>query len=206
MKSTTVFLVRHGETEENVACIVQGQQPGTLSAQGWQQIEKLGERLRTTRFDCLYSSDLERAHQTAKAIAKHHSVPLHLREDLRERHFGVFEGRPWGEFDRARDESAKPWHEFRPPQGEAIVDLMQRAVTGMKTIIRGHADQTILVCAHGGYNRALLAYLLKKDPSEFSWIHIKNTSVNIMRLGIDGAGTLELQDMELLNCTAHLDT
>lgn len=58
---TTLYLVRHGETVENVQKVMQGQTPGTLSALGEQQAAHLCEQFRSEAIDLFFSSDLQRA-------------------------------------------------------------------------------------------------------------------------------------------------
>ncbi len=68
-----LILVRHGQTHENVAKIIQGQSQGRLTAQGREQAQKVGLRLKDEKISIAYVSDLERAKQTAKEILKYHS-------------------------------------------------------------------------------------------------------------------------------------
>ena len=81
-----LILTRHGETEENVAGISQGQLlPGKLTDKGIEQAKKLASRLKDEKVDAIYSSDLARSADTAKIIAKYHSkVKFHLAKELRE--------------------------------------------------------------------------------------------------------------------------
>ena len=58
--STTLYLVRHGQTEENAANILQGHLPGHLNEEGREQAARLRDRLKDIQFDALYSSDLKR--------------------------------------------------------------------------------------------------------------------------------------------------
>ncbi|MEJ2267962.1 MAG: histidine phosphatase family protein [Nanoarchaeota archaeon] len=81
-----LIIVRHGETEENLKKIWQGHLQGKLTKKGIEQAKKLANRLKDEKLDVIFSSDLDRASDTAKEIAKFHSeVPIYLVEDLRER-------------------------------------------------------------------------------------------------------------------------
>ncbi len=78
-----LIITRHGETEENRTGIVQGHLPGQLSESGIEQAQKLALRLKGEKIDVIYSSDLDRASDTAKEIAKDHpSVPIRFVRDL----------------------------------------------------------------------------------------------------------------------------
>ena len=70
----TLYLARHGQTEQNLAHIFQGQMPGNLTALGRQQAAELGERLREIPFDSLLSSDLARAYD----MENPNSEPQHI--------------------------------------------------------------------------------------------------------------------------------
>src|SRR5690606_30559966 len=94
-----LIITRHGETEENVAGILQGHLPGKLSARGIEQAKKLALRLQNDKIDFIYSSDLDRAADTAKEIAQYHpNAKIEFVENLRERNLGEFQGRKRSEF------------------------------------------------------------------------------------------------------------
>src|SRR3989344_1609773 len=88
-----LILVRHGETEENKADIIQGHWEGKLNAVGLHQAIKISLRLKGESIDAIYSSDLKRAFKTAQEIAKFHpQIPLTITPELRERYCGKLEG------------------------------------------------------------------------------------------------------------------
>ena len=82
---TELLLVRHGETEDNVRQIMQGQTHGRLTAHGRQQAEALAQQLSSKKIDVLVSSDLQRAIDTAVIIGAPHHLPLVTTPLLRER-------------------------------------------------------------------------------------------------------------------------
>ena len=92
MRRTQLIVVRHGETEWNIAGIRQGHLDSRLTARGMAQAKALAQRLARERFTALYSSDLGRAVQTAMSVADltGHEVVTDAR--LRERHLGIFQG------------------------------------------------------------------------------------------------------------------
>jgi len=80
-----LILTRHGETIENQKGIMQGHLPGHLSKQGVEQAKKLALRLKHNEIDAIYSSDLKRAADTAKEIARYHKkIPINFVQELRE--------------------------------------------------------------------------------------------------------------------------
>lgn len=88
-----VYIVRHGETQENRDKIIQGQKDTELNANGEEQALVVGEALKDARIGIAFSSDLGRAVKTAEAILAHHpGITLHERVELRERGMGELEG------------------------------------------------------------------------------------------------------------------
>lgn len=89
-----LIITRHGETEENKQSIIQGHNPGKLSPEGIEQAKKVALRLKDETIDYIYSSDLARAADTAKEIAKFHTeTPIKFTEELREIYLGSFQGK-----------------------------------------------------------------------------------------------------------------
>ena len=90
---TTLYLVRHGETYDNVAHIMQGQRQGELTELGISQIEELATSLSDVHFDAIVSSDLKRASDSAQILAHRFDLPIQETLLLRERAWGDFTGR-----------------------------------------------------------------------------------------------------------------
>ena len=89
----TLFLARHGETEDNAAHILQGQLPGKLSHQGIEQAKDLALELKDTTFEYIISSDLARCVHTADIINEGRDIPHIQTPLLRERDWGSFTGK-----------------------------------------------------------------------------------------------------------------
>ncbi len=154
-----IILVRHGETEENVAGIIQGHLPGRLTERGRQQVERLGRRLAGERIDAAYSSDLARARETAAVIARHHpGLRVTHTEELRERFLGRYQGMKRGNVD---------WLDF---DGAADVEtheqMVERARRLLARLQRAHEDETVLLSGHGGINYAILAAVTGRSFAE----------------------------------------
>jgi probable phosphoglycerate mutase len=89
---TTLFLVRHGETEDNVNQIMQGQTQGRLTERGVEQARELAERMRHEQIDAFFASDLQRSIDTCRIIAQPHRKTVQTTPLLRERDWGGFTG------------------------------------------------------------------------------------------------------------------
>lgn len=198
-----LFLIRHGETNENIAGITQGQSCGTLSDKGRRQVSLLAERLKNEKFDLILSSDLPRAIETTKAISKYHDCPVEYRSELRERSSGIFEGRKYSEYEaeyiKGIENFAQNPEEFKPENGESLSEVYSRVVECLTTVIALPRPKSILISAHGGSIGCALCYFLKKPVSEFRSISQSNTCVNQIFLAEDD----EISHINL-NCTSHL--
>ena len=102
-----LLIARHGETEENLRSICQGQTAGTLTRRGVAQCLQLGDRLKGCPITHIYSSDQLRARRSAELMMSSSGckAPLVLDERLRERAFGRWEGRPFVEIPSLDEES-----------------------------------------------------------------------------------------------------
>ena len=90
----TLYLARHGQTEENIARIFQGHMPGTLTVEGIAQAEALRDTLRNISLDAVVSSDLKRCVDTARIAVEGRNLPWEKMVLLREIDWGSWTGLP----------------------------------------------------------------------------------------------------------------
>jgi broad specificity phosphatase PhoE len=185
-----LFLVRHGETIENRKGINQGHLPGHLSKEGKEQANKIALRLKDEKFDIIYSSDLARAANTAKKIAKYHrSTPLVFTQELRELYAGSAAGKTKEEINR-----------LKPKDMETFVQLRKRAKKFFEKIHKIHRSDRILIVGHGGTNRAIMTVVMKKPFSYYKKLgKMHNTALSVFE--IDGDRNYKIK---VLNCAKHL--
>ncbi len=197
-----LILVRHGETEDNASNTVQGQTHGRLSTNGLSQAELVSLRLKDTKVDAIYTSDLERARETAGIIAAR--LPsLERVEDirLREQDFGIFEGRPIIDLLEKMEREQADFATFIPEEGESRVKFQERVLRFFEEKREGHAGETVLIITHYGVINILLGWLLgHDDPLATDW-RIGNASVTILDIDEDGQGR-----PHIVNDSEHLDT
>lgn len=152
-KPTELILVRHGETAWNRQRRMQGQTDTPLSDIGRAQAKALGQRLATRSFAALYSSDLERAWETAAAIAQACGHNIVSEPRLRERTFGIFEGLTYEEMtqrypaEHARFSQREP--DYAVPGGESPRQFFERSLACLDAIARAHAGETVVAVTHG---------------------------------------------------------
>ncbi|MCU0495421.1 MAG: histidine phosphatase family protein [Chloroflexaceae bacterium] len=204
---TTLYLIRHGETDWNMEGRWQGQTDVPLNSVGQRQAELLAARLRTEDiyFDAIYSSDLARAYQTAWAVGAALAVPVQLLPPLREIDLGAWSGLTAPEIkSRFPDEFAclERGEDVRRGGGESLAMLQQRAVTAVSAMVAQHPGETLAMVAHGGTIRGLLAHAVAHQGDAWPrFPHIGNTSISIVRCHSDHWEIVKLNDMQHLEAT-----
>ena len=182
--STQLIAIRHGETSWNRTARYQGQEDIALNEAGFSQAKDIALALSETKLDALYTSDLKRAYQTAFALAL---PPVSLPE-LREQHFGVFQGLTGTEIAQRWPDASAQWHQrvadFGPEGGETRQVFNQRCTAALARLAQTHAGETIAVVCHGGVLDCLYraaSGLSLEAPRTWS---LENAAIN--RLAFDG--------------------
>jgi len=194
-----LIITRHGETEENKRKILQGHLPGKLSELGIEQAQKLASRLKNEDIDVIFSSDLARASDTAKEIAKfHEGVPLIFVKELREKYLGEFSGKSWNEvsnFDELiNDDTGSHGVETRKNAELRVRKLLD-------SVISKYKKSNVLFVAHTGTNKILMRSILKEANLNHENLEDQhNTSVNIFQIDED-----KNHRIQVFNCKKHLD-
>jgi probable phosphoglycerate mutase len=151
---TRLLVIRHGETAWNTEGRIQGHIDIPLNDKGRWQAERLAEALAGEELHAIYSSDLERARDTAQAVANVLNQPLTLHTGLRERHFGRLEGNTQAEVAAQWPEESRRWRErdpsYGPEGGETLHGFYERTVGVLTELARQHPGESIAVVAHGG--------------------------------------------------------
>ena len=150
-----ILLARHGETDWNLEQRVQGHTDRPLNETGLIQARELGDRLAAEQLVAVYSSDLARARETAVVVASLHGLDVVLDADLREKHFGTWEGLTDSEIQARFPDAVRGSF----GDGETTRDVALRAVAAFDRIRARHHAGSVLVVSHGGTLRALLAHL-----------------------------------------------
>jgi alpha-ribazole phosphatase len=169
--ATRLVLVRHGEPDESMCGRCYGRLDVPLSAAGLRRAAAVGEALRSHEIEAVYSSPLQRAFDTARAVASPHGLEAVLREALRELDFGELEGMSHDEIASDYPELYRFWMEdpstVRFPGGEALSDLRARVLPEVAEIRERHEGQSVAVVAHGGVVRVVLAEALELPDAAF---------------------------------------
>lgn len=187
-QTTIFYIIRHGETDWNVEKRKQGQKDILLNNTGKSQAIKLAENLNHIFFDVGFSSDLQRAFETACIVANKRIPTIQQDKRLRERCFGQWEGRLWSEFSNA------PLAERKDVESdEAIV---QRVFAFLHETQEKYKGQTVLIVTHGDVVRNIVASVLKLK-CDLCDIQTANTSYLKLSYVNGNWSIQELQGIEL---------
>ena len=183
MQATRIIAVRHGETTWNVDGRIQGQLDIPLNDKGRWQAERLARALAASeRAAAIYSSDLLRAWDTARAVANSMRLQQMDAPGLRERGFGSYEGKTFPDLEANHPQETARWRrrdpDWAPPGGESLEAFRKRVLDATDELARRHIGEQIILVAHGGvldvmYRRAIGAELAATRTWELA-----NASIN----------------------------
>ena len=167
---TTLYLVRHGETVDNVNQIMQGQTQGQLTENGIRQAEEVRDYMASEDFAAIIASDLKRSVDTANVIAEPHNLEVVQTPLLRERDWGGFTGR------YIPDLKGEKW----PDDIETLENLLSRAGEFIAYVKKTYPGKKVLAVGHGIVNKAIQAVYYGKQMSEVQ--RMTNAEVRILEL------------------------
>jgi len=159
-----IYLVRHGETDCNVAKLYYGWTDCELNETGKKQAFDIAGFFSTISYDRVICSDLKRARQTAEILNETQKKDLKSNPSLRELHFGLWEGKTYEEIKEEYPIEVKGWHKdwvsFQMPQGESFHQFYIRTTQGFQKILDdAKEEETLVLVAHNGVLSILLCYL-----------------------------------------------
>ena len=206
MPVTKLFLIRHGQSAGNAEGRFGGHGPTPLSPLGEKQAEMTAKALAKEGITAIYSSDLDRAFQTAERLSKLINVPVNKSKAFRERHVGVLEGLT---FDESKEIHPKDYFALVNRNvnhvitgGESYRHLLRRATNELWDILRDHQGGRIAIYSHTGAICYLTLHLLgaiRRDTKQTPWLITSNCGIN--RFEIRGRRNIRVL---AINDTRHL--
>ncbi len=202
--NTSIFLIRHGETDWNRIRRFQGRSDIPLNKEGKNQAHALALALKDKLLTAIYSSPLVRAIETARFIKVFHpSTPLFEEEGLIEMDLGEFDGMEVGYWAAEYQDFFKTWRStpgsLRMPGGESLQEVQSRAIDTLERIAKFHPSGSILLlCSHNFVNRTILCHVLGFPLDRFREVQQDTASLNI--LYVQG----ECLRAEVVNDLSHL--
>ncbi|MGM9705765.1 MAG: histidine phosphatase family protein [Prevotella sp.] len=167
---TTLYLVRHGETVDNVNKILQGQTPGRLTEKGESQARDVRDRMEDVHVDVYVSSDLRRSVDTCRIIAGPRAADIVQTPLLRERDWGGFTGQ------YIPDLAGKQW----PDDVETLEAMKDRARRFLEMIKNDYPGKTVLAVGHGIINKAIQSVYHRKPMNEIE--KMNNAEVRVLKI------------------------
>ena len=171
---TTVYLIRHGESEANKRDAFLGHLDLPLTETGRAQARLSRDHLlaNAQRPSAIYASDLCRAYETAKCTADALGVEIRKDEKLREIDAGLWENTPFLTLAEKYPESYRIWREdigrACPDGGESVLALWDRVIKEITEIAERHAGETVYIFSHGTPIRAFAAHCFGKKCEQLS--------------------------------------
>jgi len=189
---TDILLIRHGETDWNVDKRLQGHIDIGLNQAGQRQVLALGQHLAGEGIDAIFASDLQRARDTAQAVADVAGLEVRIDTGLRERCYGAFEGLRHTEIELRYPEAYRQWKarepDFRYPAGERIAETMRefydRSVAAVQRVLASGRYRKVAIVTHGGVLECVHHWASQSAFAQPRTFDIFNASVN--RLHWDG--------------------
>ncbi|MFB9325630.1 histidine phosphatase family protein [Paenibacillus aurantiacus] len=172
VKPTTIYLVRHGETEWNVTKRFQGHLDSELTALGRNQALWLGESLAGTPIDAVYASSSARTMATAALIAQGSGRHMHVEpcDEFKEINLGLWEGM---EIEEAKGQDPvqfqRFWEEpdaFRVEGSETFREVAERASAKLSELLTRHAGQSVLIVTHTVVVKVLMAFFEGREMND----------------------------------------
>jgi broad specificity phosphatase PhoE len=204
-----VFLARHGQSmavEEGEP--VYSHHPMGLTPEGRRQSQHLASTLAPVRLDAVYTSDLNRARETAEPLAAVQGLEPVVLPELREISLGDFEGMtlarvhaeqerfiPWLEVsfnDRFPSEEFHHPAELVFPGGESVLAVYERVMEPFQRIVRAHLGGTIAVVSHGWVLQPLLCHVLGAPAHRYFRLQLRYAAPALVEVDANGHGVLEV--------------
>ena len=179
-----IYLLRHGQTEENRKGSYYGNLDISLNAVGIAQGNKAKDFFKDIKLDKVYVSHKKRTLEMAKLVMGQKGIEIIVDERINETNFGGFEGKTYEEIQRLYPKECLDWQddwkEFVPPNGESYIQLSNRVKSFMEHIKKLEYDN-ILICSHSGVIRAMYCYIMNENIDLFWKFGCKNGDISVVK-------------------------
>ncbi len=192
MIERSFYFLRHGETDWNVQKRLQGHTDTPLNENGREQARAAIALLQNHPIDRIVASPLSRAFETAEIVNAALKKPIETHEGLKERHFGLFEGKTHEEIEIFAQENMhliparrNPSAPLDAPGAENYDTFRSRVVACVAELLTRHDGQNLLIVAHGGVYRTLCRHFWgETDQAKNAWpyhFHRENDNLWVLK-------------------------
>ena len=179
-----IYLLRHGQTEENKRGAYYGNLNIGLNEIGISQGNKASVYFNDIKLDRVYVSDKKRTVEMANLVLGQAKPTFIVDSRINETNFGDFEGKTYEEIKMLYPRECvcmqNNWMEFAPPGGESYIQLCERVKSFMEDIKKLEVDN-ILICSHSGVVRAIYCYVMNENIDLFWKFGCKNGDISIIK-------------------------
>jgi len=201
--TTTILLVRHGQTNANAGGFYMGWSDEDLNELGYTQARRLSSRLASLPIASIFTSPLKRAYTTAMILAEPHKLGLTVLDDLTEIQLGDWQGL---HMDKIKQRWPELWRQSRidpsgltMPNGESYRQVTERAIRVFKMVIEANRGKQAVIVTHEVIVKVLLAHVLGVSNSIYRRIEVDNASLSLIRVSNN-------PQLVMLNDTSHLES
>jgi broad specificity phosphatase PhoE len=202
--TTTILLVRHGQTGSNISNFYMGWSSEDLNEAGYNQASRLSYRLSSLPVRSVYTSPLRRAHTTATILAEPHGLELAVVDDLIEVDLGDWQGLYTTEIGQRWPEIWRQWRtdpsSVTVPGGESLTQVTERALRALHKIVASGQGEVSAIVTHEVIVKVLVAYVLGAPNHIYRRFDINNASLSVVRITGDQYWLAGLND------TSHLES
>ena len=184
--SLRLDLLRHGETELGGG--LRGSLDDALTLKGWEQMR--AGVAQQGPWDRLISSPLQRCARFAEELGASLGLPVDIECDLRELHFGAWEGQSAAALmETDADDLGRFWSDpygFTPPDGEPVEQFAARVLAAVSRLQQRYAGQRVLLISHGGVMKVLLAQARGLPREQLLQIEVAHGALFALQVAADG--------------------
>lgn len=200
-----IYLIRHAQSELNAKNILQGSMDSELTDKGQSQAQLIGRHLAQENIATIITSPAVRAHATATVIRNKIHVPLVLEKDLRECHFGDFEGRNKDTLVKENRELMASWQrnplKLNIPNMEPLIQFYARAEQVFDRIVADAREADIAIVTHAGVIGAVLCHVIDRDLNRITQRMPGNGSISIIEKQANAFNVVIYDDRKHLSDT-----
>lgn len=187
---TTLYLIRHGESQANEKDVFIGHTDLELTDLGRRQAQVTAEYLKEVTPDVIYASDLKRAYDTAEATAKQYGMEVCTELGLREIFAGSWEYVPFAQLTVECPETfsqvwCKDIANARCDGGESVAEVYDRVSQTIRTLAQRHPDNTVFIFSHATPIRTFAVYAQGKPASEVAVLPWPSNA-SVTKVAFDG--------------------
>jgi broad specificity phosphatase PhoE len=195
---TTLYLIRHGQTDWNEKQIFRGRADVPLNGRGRKGAEALSRHLEGVRAVECYSSPLSRARETAEILVRPHSIDIKIEDGVIDVDYGEWQGQGNADVERSFAETYRRWrerpHHTKFPDGESLSIVRKRSLATLERIRAAHPDDVVFVVSHRVVTKVIMCAELGLGNAAFWRIRQDNCAYNIIELNQTGAVVAVMND------------